>query len=464
MEKKLEELEREELIVVARQVITENVRLMAENAELKARLNRNSSNSSTPSSADPYNKPKSLRKKSGKKPGGQPGHKGHGLSLPHAPDQTITLEAEKCAGCGADLRDVSGNIVNTQYKIDFEVKTIVIAYEQTETECPHCGTKTLADVPDNLNATKQYGEGVDAAVVLLNQYGDLSVSKTAKLLSSLLDIAISTGTVVNIVNRCAENSAPTLEHISDSLKKSKILHVDETGVRVEGKNNWLHTASNAEFTYNTVSRGRGREGTDANGVLKEFQGIAVHDSLRQYFGYDNCLHALCGAHLLRELTAVIENDGFEWSTQMKEHLTEMKSTVDRYKADEKVELSRYYLKKFSKKYSEILELGQSECPRGEERKQTRARNLLERFITYEPEITRFTSDFDVPFDNNQAERDIRNAKVKMKVSGCFRSKNGADSFAKIGSILGSANKQGKVLFDTISNLFLNPSSNTLATE
>jgi hypothetical protein len=160
----------------------------------------------------------------------------------------------------------------------------------------------------------------------------------------------------------------------------------------------------------------------------------------------------------------MENDGFEWATQMKELLKEMKSVVDRYKDDKKLELSRYYREKFSNRYREILEVGQSECPRGKERKQSKARNLLERFITHEPEITRFSGDFDVPFDNNQAERDIRNAKVKMKVSGGFRSKKGADSFAKIGSIIGSAAKQGKALLDTISKLFRKPGSNPLTTE
>jgi transposase len=457
MEKKLEELEKEELIELVRQLI-------AENAELKARLNRNSSNSSTPSSANPNSKPKSLREKSGKKPGGQPGHKGCGMSLPHEPDQTITLEADKCVGCGADLQGVDGRVTDTRYKIDFEVKTVVIAYEQTETECPHCGTKTVAGMPDNMTATKQYGEGVDAAVVLLNQYGNVSVDKTAKLMSDLLDMPVSTGTVVNIVNRCAENSGSALEYIAESLKKSKILHVDETGVRTEGKNYWLHTASNAEFTYNTVSQERGREGTDANGILKDFHGTAVHDCLRQYFGYADCLHALCGAHLLRELTAIIENDGFEWAIQMKALLEDMKSTVDQYKGDEKLELSRYYRKKFSERYKEILEMGQSECPRVKERKQSKARNLLERFIAHKPEITRFSEDFGVPFDNNQAERDIRNAKIKMKVSGGFRSKKGADSFAKVGSIIGSAVKQGKVLLDTVSKLFSEPGSNPLTTE
>jgi transposase len=464
MEKNLDELKREELIELVRQLLAQIAELTAQIAELKARLSQNSSNSSKPPSATPYSKPKSLREKSGKKPGGQPGHKGHGMRLPHEPDQTITLEAEKCAGCGADLQDVESRVINTRYKIDFEVKRIVIAYEQTETECPHCGAKTIATTPENITATKQYGEGVDAAVVLLNQYGNVSAEKTAQLMSDLLDMPLSAGTVINIVDRCAKNSVTTLEYIAESLKKSKILHVDETGVRTEGKNYWLHTASNADFTYNTVSRERGREGTDANGILKDFHGVSVHDSLRQYFGYDNCLHALCGAHLLRELTAVIENDGFKWATEMKELLGEMKSAVDRYKADEKLELSRYYLKKFSTRYGEIVKVGQTECPRAEGRKQSKAYNLLERFIAYNPEITRFTEDFDVPFDNNQAERDIRNAKVKMKVSGGFRSQKGADAFAKIGSVIGSAAKQGKALLDTVSQLFRKPAANPLATE
>jgi transposase len=450
----LEELDKEALIALVRQ-------LLSKIAELEARLNQNSSNSSVPPSSNPYNKRSSLREKSGNKPGVQPGHEGHGLSLPHAPDQTITLESEYCAGCGASLSGVDGHVIDTRYTIDFEIKTVVIAYEQTEKECPHCGSTTVAELPEHLTATKQYGEGVDAAVVLLNQYGNVSVDKTAKLMSDLLGLSVSTGTVVNIANRCADNSHSTLESIAESLKKSKILHVDETGVRVEGSNYWLHTASNSEWTYNTVSPKRGKEGTDANGVLKDFHGIVVHDCLKQYFSYKNCLHALCGAHLLRELIGVIENDQLKWASQMKELLCEMKTEVERCKAEEIWILPRETLEKFTERYKAILEAGRLESPKAEKRKQTKARNLLERLSTYQTEITRFAEDFAVPFDNNQAERDIRIAKVKMKVAGGFRSKKGAENFAKIDSVIGTAVKKGFSVIKTVKKLFMKKNKNAL---
>jgi transposase len=457
MSDELENLSREELIILVKQ-------LLSKISELEVRLRRNSSNSSTPPSANPYKKPQSLRQRSGKKAGGQFNHQGHGFSLPHSPDQTITLKADKCRCCGTDLQGSPYDVVEKRYKIDYQVRTFVFGYEQTAVKCPTCGSNTLSTFPSNVTATKQYGENVDAVVVLLNQYGNVSISKTAKLISNFLSIPISTGAVNGIVTRCAVNSLWTLEYIANSLKQSKILNVDETGVRVEGKNYWLHTASNSIFTYNTVSHKRGIEGTNANGVLKDFQGIAVHDCLKQYWSYENCRHALCGAHLLRELIGIMENDGFQWAYQMKELLEEVKIVVDRYKTEKQAELSKYHLEEFFDKYHKILELGELECPVVETRKQSKARNLLDRFIAFEPEITRFVVDFNVPFDNNQAERDIRNAKVKMKVSGGFRSIGGAVAFAKIGSVIGSATKQSKSLLQTIKALFLTPNSNVFATE
>ena len=246
-------------------------------AELEARLGMNSSNSSVPPSSSPFSKPQSLREPSGKKPGGQPGHPGRGFKLPHAPDQTIVLEPDHCAGCGADLDGVVGEVSETRYAVDVEVNVIVTAFEQMAMKCPHCGETTVADFPANISSTKQYGEGVDAAVVLLNQYANVSMAKTSKILDHVLGVPISTGTVANIINKCSVHCTPTLEQISESLKKSKVLHVDETGMRVEAQNYWLHNAGNKEWTYNTVSPKRGSEGTDANGVLKNFSGTAVHD-------------------------------------------------------------------------------------------------------------------------------------------------------------------------------------------
>ena len=428
-------------------------------AELKARLGLNSTNSSVPPSSIPYDKPKSLREPSGKNPGGQPGHTGNGFSLPHAPDQTIVLEPAHCASCGAELDGLVGEVSETRYSVDVEVKVVVTAYEQMEVTCPNCGTSTVADFPANVSSTKQYGEGVDATVVLLNQYANVSMDKTSKLLGHVLGLPISTGTVANIVNKCADNCTPTLEHISESLKKSKVLHVDETGMRVEAQNYWLHNAGNDELTYNTVSPKRGSEGTDANGVLKDFGGTAVHDCWKPYFKYDHCLHALCGAHLLRELNGIIENTGQHWAAEMKALICEMKECVDEYKTgghEKLIGLPDSVLNQFYERYDAILVAAKLECPRAPKRKQSKARNLLERFADYKTEITRFATDFRVPFDNNQAERDIRNTKVKMKVSGGFRTEKGASTFAKISSVIGSAKKQAKNLKNVIKNIFNKP--------
>jgi len=225
---------------------------------------------------------------------------------------------------------------------------------------------------------------------------------------------------------------------------------------VNGKNHWLHTAGNSEATYNTVHPKRGCEGTDDNGVLKDFTGVAVHDCLAQYFGYENALHAVCNAHLLRELQGVIENRGYVWASDMQAHLRNMKKAADDFAVDGKSALPDDLLVSFAAEYDRILALGETETPRDTgQTKQSKSRNLLERFIRYRAEITRFTKDFAVPFTNNQAERDIRNAKVKMKVSGGFRSDDGAKNFAKISSVISTAAKQGLSAFKTVSDIFNN---------
>ena len=215
----------------------------------------------------------------------------------------------------------------------------------------------------------------------------------------------------------------------------------------------LHTASDGEATYNTIHPSRGQAGTDDNGVLKEFSGTVVHDCLKQYFSYENCVHAVCNAHLLRELQGVIENTGQTWASAMQETLREMKEVVDRYKENDKEELSAYYDKKFSLEYERIIKLGEEENPIIEgEKKRTKSRCLLDRFIKYRAEVFRFSKDFSVPFDNNQAERDIRNVKVKQKVSGGFRSDEGAKDFGKISSVIGTSVKQGLSAFAAVSGI------------
>ena len=244
-----------------------------------------------------------------------------------------------------------------------------------------------------------------------------------------------------------------MEEIAKKLKDCTVLHCDETSIRVNKEKQCLHTASNGEATYNTIHQSRGQSGTDDNGVLKEFSGTAVHDCWQVYFKYEDCVHALCNAHLLRELQGVIDNTGQAWAREMQELLREIKEVVERYKDNDKEELSTYYDKKFTSEYERILRLGYEENPQKEgEKKRTKARCLLDRFIKYRDEIFRFAEDFEVPFDNNQAERDIRNVKVKQKVSGGFRSDDGAKNFGKISSVIGTALKQGLSAFGTVSGI------------
>ena len=435
------------------------IKLTEKVAEQEVKLNQNSSNSSKPPSSDPpWNRPKSNRKPTGKKPGGQKGHKGHGLNRDLTPDVTVELKPEICSKCGADLSGVKGRQVATRYKIDVKVKTVITMYKIYDAKCPVCNKMNSAKLPEGLRGNVQYGEGVRAISVLLTNYAMVSYDKTSKILGDVFGVKLSPGTLVNIGKEFVEKGEPLLKEIKARLESSDLIHLDETSNRVNGKNYWVHTASNSDATYNTAHEKRGQEGTDDNGVLKNFTGKAVHDCWSTYFKYKNCLHCLCCGHLVRELTAVFENTGQHWSEDMKTLLLDMKSAVDKFKEAGKERLSRYYYKKFEQEYRRIIELGEKEAPLppkidGKRTKRGKARCLLDRFIKFRTEIFRFAYDFSVPFTNNMAERAIRNNKSKQKVSGGFRTETGVKNFAKTSSIIGTAIKQGLSVFKTIAGVF-----------
>ena len=450
----LEKLSKDELIDLILSMHTQMLALAAKLAELEARLNMDSTNSSMPPSSDRWQKSKPERKKSDKKPGGQPGHKGHGLKIDREPDEIIALKPTKCEQCGADICDIEGSAEDCRYKIDIEVRTVITRYDQLEVVCPVCDTVNIGQYPDGINSRAQYGEGIRGISVLFTHYAMVGYDKTQKLLNDVFGVPIQAGTIANHVKEFAHKSKPVLHEIAERLKSSPVLHCDETSVRVNGKKQWLHTASDGDATYSTIHRRRGQAGTDDNGVLKEFTGKAVHDCWKPYFSYENCMHALCNAHLLRELQGVIDNTGQTWAREMQEILREMKEVVEHYKESDKKGLSAYYDKKFTEEYERIIKLGEEENPVLDgEKKRSKTRCLLDRFIRYRAEIFRFTNDFKVPFDNNQAERDIRSTKVKQKVSGGFRSDEGARNFGKVSSVIGTVLKQGLSAFCVVSGIF-----------
>jgi transposase len=448
---------KEQLVDLALQLLDEVAALKIEINELGAKLGTNSSNSSKPPSMDGLGKPapKSRREKSGKKPGGQPGHQGHGLKIDREPDEKVEHTPETCLECGAELPGETAKCVETRYVWEIDVIVKLIEHKQMSIICPFCGAENRGEFPPEVSGTQNYGAGIRAFSATMVNYAMVSIDKTHKIMNDVLQVPISTGTLANINAEYGEKMQPLLVEIKEKVQSSPIVHFDETGLRVDGKTHWLHNSSTSEATYIIASAKRGTEGIEANGVLPSFSGVAIHDCWKPYFNYDT-QHALCNAHLLRELQYVCDQTEQQWAGEMQKLLLELKAHKERCIQDGKSEMSADDKSKFSAEYAKIVTLGESENPLVEgERKRGKIRSLLDRFINYETEITLFANDFTVPFDNNQAERDIRNAKVKQKVSGCLRSTEGADDFAAFSSVIGTAQKQNRSVFTTLKDIARN---------
>jgi len=368
-----------------------------------------------------------------------------------------------CHACGFDLQGFETKPYETRYVYNIEIAVKLIKYDIRKAECPECGTITVGEMPTECKSTINYGNMTRSLCVVLTNYANVGIDKTHKILRDLMGMPISSGTVKNIMTEFAGKTDDVIAEIKENLIKSPVLNVDETSGRVNGRTQWFHTVSNAKYTLLNTHKKRGKEGSEESGVLPEYTGILVHDCWKPYFGFDKCEHALCCAHLLRELNAVIEK-GQKWASEMKACLLEMKNTVDRYKDDDKTELSRYYHNKFKAQYDAVLLNAKNEIVPSGERKKSKAENLLIRLDQYRSEITRFTDDFNVPFDNNQAERDIRNIKVNQKVIGGYRTDDGAEDYAKTASVIGTVVKFGHSVFNSVKGLFDNINPLSQATE
>jgi transposase len=433
----------------------ENERLRLENTELKARLKQNCTNSSQPPSASPYVKPKSLRIKTGRKPGGQPGHKGRTLRVKETPDEMIEHKVDSCSHCGCALSTENAQIFQTRQVVDIKIIPVVIQHAVQSKICPVCGEKTTAAFPQGVDHYVQYGDTFRAVMVYLNQGNFIPFDRLADISWDIFKTPVSPGTLVNIVNECGESLKDSMAHIKTCLKQSRVLHCDETGARVRGKNRWLHSAGNTQFTYLETHVKRGSEATSEIGILPGFSGTAMHDFWKAYYNYADCRHGICNAHILRELVGIKDNFSQVWAERMKNLLLDIKQSLEE---KEKV-LSPKTLDKFEKRYEEILELGKKANPlscknqsashkRGKQSR-SKARNLLDRMKLYKTDILRFMYDPEVPFDNNLAERDIRMSKVKQKISGGFRSDQGNVAFNRIRSYIATATKQKIPVFEAI---------------
>ncbi len=455
-EEKIESLQK--TIVELRQIIAEQAKTIA---ELREQVNKNSGNSSKPPSSDGYNKPapKSLRNTTGKKAGGQKGHPGANLSVLDTPDETVSHMPRECCGCPHYGSCMSDSLLGeTRHVVDAVMNIHVTAHESLVIErCLIDGCRKKAEFPETLKATVQYGPNLEAFAACLNTVGAVSVNRTQAIVSGMFGIPISTGTICSMVSRVSAKVKDVVGDIRQKMADSEIGHFDETGTRVDGKTFWVHSASSLEYTYLNISPKRGFEGMEVAGVLPGFGGVAVHDCWAPYWKYSDISHALCCAHLLRELTGVLENHPEQtWANDFIQLLLAMKSAKEEAVLAGEAVLSAKHYREFDESYENVLKTAYLQNPCQEPVKKKRGRkkrgkilSLVDRLKAYKGSVCLFIRNFAVPFDNNQAERDIRMIKTKTKVSGCFRSIDGASGYLRIMSFVGTAKKHGVSAFQAI---------------
>lgn len=309
----------------------------------------------------------------------------------------------------------------------------------------------------------QYGERLRSVGVYLQAYHLLPFARTSELLGDLFGVSLSEGTLFTALHAASERLEATDEAIRTALQAAAVAHFDETGVRVEGKLHWLHSASTETLAHDALHAKRGQAATQEIGILPAFTGRAVHDGWSSYFVY-GCAHALCNAHHLRELTFLHERHGQYWAEELKALLREMKQVVGITRSQGRTALEAEEIKAFEERYDGLVRAGERMNPppsdpleappkKRTRKKQTKARNLLDRLRRYRAETLAFLHDFSVPFDNNLAERDLRMMKVQQKISGGFRAKAGADAFCRIRSYLASARKQGHNILTALLAVF-----------
>src|SRR6266487_218902 len=418
---------------------------------LEAKLAKDSHNSHLPPSSDRFHRqPKSLRKKSGKKPGGQAGHPGSTLKLSPTPDQVMVHPVEVCQHCQQDLREVASLQVERRQVLDLPPKHVLVIEHQAQQKCcPACHQISLAAFPDDVRAPVQYGAALGAVGVYLVQQQLLPYERACEVIEDLLGPAMSVGTLVGLVERCAEQLAPVEQQIKAALSRAEVLHQDETGLYVAGKCHWMHVSATDHLTHYAVHPKRGKEALDAIGILADFGGVSVHDGWGSYWQY-RCQHALCNVHHLRDLTFLEEEQQQAWASEMKELLLDSKAAVAQARAEGRSRLHPLEVADWKARYGALLTEGYQvnppdpppETSRRGRRKQSAARNLLDRLSKHQEAVLLFLDNFAVPFDNSLAERDIRMVKVQQKISGCFRSPAGAVAFCRIRGYLSTLRKQG----------------------
>lgn len=428
-------------------------------ADLKAKLNQNSRNSHLPPSKDGFRKPKNLRPKSDRPSGGQKGHMGRTLQESDRPDKQIKHLIKTCPYCYLSLEEVSHLDWKKAQVFDIaELKIEVDEHLVEEKICPHCQHFCQASLPVGLHFGTQYGPRIRALATYLHNYHYLASNRVTEFFQDVFNHTLSEGTVFNSERACFANLQDFEKLLKKALRNCSVAHADETGLNVQRKCHWLHVLSTKRSSYFYIHRKRGQQAIEEMNILPHFKGTLVHDHFKTYFKY-GFEHALCNAHHLRELQNVFENTNHAWALKMQQLLKAIKKDKDAGG------LSFATIKAYDKEYDAIIDLGYREQKeRSPPKISSKPKEicLLDRLKHYKTQTLLFMHKEEIPFDNNQAERDIRMMKLKMKISGCFRSPDWTKIFCLIRSYISTIKKNGMAVFPSLVDVFNHLSPNFLS--
>jgi transposase len=425
--------------------------LEAEIDKLKDRLGRNPRNSDVPPSSEGLAKPpanRAGRRAQKRRQGKQPGSEGRHLAQVAHPDEVVTHLPSRCRSCDADLAGGEVSSVETRQVFEVpEIKAHVTEHRMLRLRC-RCGALTKAPAPKEATAATCYGPRIRALAVYLSVYQHVPYERLAEMFSDLLQIPVSSGAVVAMVAEAGSGDGLGLfeEVVKDLICGSPVAHFDETGARVEGSLHWIHVASNRLYTLLTCHKRRGKDAIEQMGVLTNMTGTAVH-----------VVHALCNAHHLSELEALTELEGQDWAGEMIDLLLDAKQDVERAIFHGARRLDHATMCRIRFGYQDLWDKGcqanEADVDTPQKWIRATANRLLKRLGERREDVLRFTVDFNVPFDNNQAERDIRMVKLQQKISGSWRTKAGADHFCAIRSYVSTMKKHGHDVLDGLHQLF-----------
>ena len=433
--------------------------LLCKVAELEDRLNKNSRNSDKPPSSDGLKKPKispAFPRKKNKKNGGQEGHKGKTLEMATTVDH-IELHLPKNCFCGNHLDISQAQVLEVRQVFDIPPPKLEITeHRKLQCNCEYCGSLVKGEFPKNVKAPVQYGNGVRSLVVLLNIAFKLPIKKIKILFDDLFGYAINESTIINATQKCYQQLEESEQVIRKSLLQKLVAHFDETGLRVKGKLHWLHVCCTDLFTYLFVHGKRGKLALeDVASLLPDFKNRAIHDCWSSYFKFTQCLHGICGAHLLRELIALEEKE-IQWAVWFKRYLMTLYLMTDKGKNQLTNQEKQKALQLFEKIWTHADHIEpppkKSTSGRGKP-KATKGRNLLIRLKKHQEAVLAFAFYKEVPFTNNQAERDLRPAKIKQKVAGSFRTLEGAQIYARIHGFVSTTRKHQFSIFKELQSTF-----------